>query len=293
MPSAVARQILPEIDEENARGTVRQIYEVIKTYRGLPLVPLIYRQLAAIPGVLPWAWSILQPIVVSGEIIKSGKRVSEGIDWNIAPLPPIPRSALRVMGVDASSEAKISSVFDTLNYMNPGNLISARYLGMVVTFMSQAHMAKQPEEDRRQVYDFSPPAALPPLPRLVSLSAMSDSLANLVCSLGRRGDERLVPHLYRHLANWPSFLALAATLTLPRLRSGEIDAFGTRVLDKVDEEVKRLRQQYFREDDVPSLSQESCASVGALVERYSQKHPEMIVVCTLLRQAMPPRDATD
>ena len=56
------------------------------------------------------------------------------------------------------------------------------------------------------------------LPSLLSLAEMSPETAELVVTMNRLGAQRNAPILasmYRHLAHWPPYLALAWTMIAP------------------------------------------------------------------------------
>ena len=58
--------LLRELPEAEASGNAREIYEEIKSLCGVPMVALIYRHLATIPGALEWAWALLRPVMAAG-----------------------------------------------------------------------------------------------------------------------------------------------------------------------------------------------------------------------------------
>jgi hypothetical protein len=51
---------LPEIREEDAPAGIRRIFTDIKRASGTPLVNLIFRHLATIPGGLEWVWGCIR-----------------------------------------------------------------------------------------------------------------------------------------------------------------------------------------------------------------------------------------
>ena len=52
---------LPELPESEATGDKARIYGEIRTLGGVPMVALIYRHLATLPGALEWMWEALSP----------------------------------------------------------------------------------------------------------------------------------------------------------------------------------------------------------------------------------------
>ena len=69
-------QQLAEISEKNATGSVATIYAEIRHATGLPLVNLIFRHMATIPGCLEWAWEGLRPLYTHGAIYAAAERIA-------------------------------------------------------------------------------------------------------------------------------------------------------------------------------------------------------------------------
>jgi hypothetical protein len=102
--------MLTELNEADATGDIARIYADIRRLCAVPYVSAIYRHLATRPGVLPWAWAAVSPALESGSAQGAGWRVAA--DLPLEPLPPIPRDALRVWGVDASAEQAVRNTCD-------------------------------------------------------------------------------------------------------------------------------------------------------------------------------------
>ena len=62
-PSALA-----EIRENEAPPEVAALYDDIRRVTALPVVNLIYRHFATLPGVLPWIWGLVRPALQSGQV---------------------------------------------------------------------------------------------------------------------------------------------------------------------------------------------------------------------------------
>ena len=56
------------ITERNAHGSVADFYEDIRSTLKVPVVNLIWRHLATIPGSLEWCWSSLKPSYESNAV---------------------------------------------------------------------------------------------------------------------------------------------------------------------------------------------------------------------------------
>lgn len=275
-------EIVPEVSEADARGETADIYEQIRLYRGLHTVSLFYRQLAAISGGLPWAWSVLRPLVVSGEIIRAGEGLVVAL--NLPLLPSIRRSALRLVGVDAAAETAIRSVLDTLNWVNPINLVTTTCLKMALQGNGSRSDASRPAHGWQEG---QPPATVTELPPWMHPTKMSGPLADLIVALGSRGDDRIVAGMYRHMAHWPGYVAIAAILLLPRLESGEIDEAGREMLEPARTVSERLVSMLPRNDETPPLTAAARTDVETVLDNFLKKIPEMTIVGKLLRDAMP------
>ena len=58
---------VPAITEKDATGEVAELYADIRQTLGVPLVNLIWRNLATIPGALAWAWLSVKPVFENGQ----------------------------------------------------------------------------------------------------------------------------------------------------------------------------------------------------------------------------------
>ena len=68
--------LLSELSEDQARGDILQIYQEIRRLSAVPMVALIWRHLATLPGTLEWAWDFLAPAMRVG-------LAAEGFDANV------------------------------------------------------------------------------------------------------------------------------------------------------------------------------------------------------------------
>ena len=50
-----------ELSEDDATGSIAEIYEEIKEYYAAPYVSSLFRHLATYPGLLEWIWKIMLP----------------------------------------------------------------------------------------------------------------------------------------------------------------------------------------------------------------------------------------
>ena len=66
---------ISEVREEQAPHEVAVIYADIRRCMRLPLVNLVYRHLATVPGALAWVWSGVRSLILSGELDASLDRL--------------------------------------------------------------------------------------------------------------------------------------------------------------------------------------------------------------------------
>ena len=57
-----------ELSEDDATGSVAEIYQEIKEYYAAPYVSSLFRHLATYPGLLEWIWKITLPAFQTGLI---------------------------------------------------------------------------------------------------------------------------------------------------------------------------------------------------------------------------------
>ena len=115
-----------EGDSVRKGQVLARIYAEIRRLSAVPMVALIYRHLATIPGALEWAWGLLEPAMRSGHVQEQAWRLAQAVA--VPAVHEIPRPALRVMGIGASDEASIIAVLEAYNRANPVNIVSLRCL---------------------------------------------------------------------------------------------------------------------------------------------------------------------
>ena len=138
---------VPAITEDDATGEVAQLYADIRKTLGIPLVNLIWRNLATTPGALAWAWRSVKPLYETGLIRNEAMALVESQQLpDVAQLPP---AALRAVGVDAQAELAIRAILDSYDRSNPLNLVSLCTL-LAMLRNETAGQAAQPAANRPQ-----------------------------------------------------------------------------------------------------------------------------------------------
>jgi len=69
--------LLPELSERDARGEKAGIYAEMKELGAVPMVALIFRHLATLPGGLEWTWAAIGPAWRSGRLQEAACRPAE------------------------------------------------------------------------------------------------------------------------------------------------------------------------------------------------------------------------
>lgn len=275
--------LIPEIREADATGAVARIYDEIRTLWSVPNVTTIIRHVATVPGCLEWIWATLTPTIGCGDFQQAADGLSPGLDLD--PLPSVPESALRAMGVDVAAERQIRDMFTAYNRNNRPNLLFV----CCVKRLLQVGPGGAVYRPRRS--GWTAPARIGPLVSMVEAEAMAPELRDLVTAIGSWGfpsGTAFLPGVYRHLANWPAYLAHVGAMLWPRLVSGEIRRARESMIAAAEAAAAGLVSAlpppsggYF------PPSPRAAAALAPVLTGITPKIPEMIVVCKLLEDALP------
>lgn len=206
---------LPELAEREATGEKAAIYAEMKRLGGVPMVALIFRHLASLPGGIEWTWRAIGPAWKSGRLQETAWRIAREVP--LPPLVPMPREALAALGVDDAGLCEIRVVLEAYNRANPENMLSV----LCLLRLLDGAQAASALEGRA----WEPPAAPGPLVPMTDVAAMTPevvSLLSLVAAPGDANGPRVVQSLYRHFGHRPAFLALAITLLRQRFDDGSV-----------------------------------------------------------------------
>jgi hypothetical protein len=265
---------LPELSEREATGEKAAIYAEMKRLGAVPMVALIFRHLATLPGALEWTWGAIGPAWKSGRLQEEAWRIARSAP--LEPLAPIPREALAPLGVDAEGLREIHVVLDAYNLANPENMLSI----LCVLRLLDGARSSRPLEARA----WTPPPAPGPLVAMTDVATMPREVAallDLVAAPGAEKGPRVVQSLYRHFGHRPAFLALAVTLLRQRFHDGSID----RAVAVIHSSMSIAADDIVRGLSAPRAPH---PGIRAVSERFSGAViPQMIVVGALLKQALP------
>ena len=274
--------LLRELPEAEASGKVREIYAEIKSLCGVPMVALIYRHLATIPGALEWAWALLRPVMAAGLVQERAWELAGRA--GIPPTPSIPRAALRVAGIMAADETTIAAVLDAYGRANPINILAVRCLAL------HLHGLAANAPDCPGMRHWYAPRVLVPLPAMINPQDMDPAVRELVLLLTDRGESkasRIWPSLYRHLARWPNMLGFASVIVTPEFPA--IDAAAGRLREEVVLAAAELASLMVPPPNIEPPMAVHRDQLLAAIDSFTLRIPEMVVIGALLRRAMPDR----
>jgi hypothetical protein len=194
------------ITEDEASGEIARIYQDIRESLGVPVVNLIWRHLATVPGALPWAWDSLKPLYVSGAITEAAVllRASLRTDQNLV----FSSSTLKSVSLSPDDLRSITVVLNSYERSNSLNLIALNAL------LAKIDGVDIQERDRlSQVAIDEKSVVHGEMPELLALANMEAEVRDLVEELNQIGGRSdIMPSMYRHLAHWPQYLALLHVL---------------------------------------------------------------------------------
>src|SRR3954447_16963759 len=179
---------VPSILESDAKGETAEIYADIRKVLGTSVVNLIWRNLATMPGALPWAWSTVRPLYL-GDAPRHAEAVRRTIalpDWS-----GFSADTLLAAGIDESDQAIIRNVLDSYQYTNA--------LALTVLSALLAHFEPRPSDPVAPANAAPPPAGVK-IPELPPMDALDPEVAQLVEELNGFGEDsepQLIASMYR------------------------------------------------------------------------------------------------
>lgn len=265
---------VPSVLEAEASGEIADIYSDIRKVLGTSVVNLIWRNLATMPGALEWTWSTVRPLYLGDAPLhaEAVRRTVALPEW-----PAFSADTLLAAGIDETERALIRNVLDSYQYTNA--------LALVVLSALLAHY------EPRSADAVAPAATAPKpsgtrVPELPPMDALDPEVAALVEELNTFGEDtepQLIASMYRHLAYWPSYLALVRTMLAPLQRDGRLNALtlSTRALGHAHGVVLASQLKPATPPDTLKSALRSC--------RLFVEHPiaRMTGLCALIRRVTP------
>lgn len=221
---------IPAVRETDAVGETAALFADLRTTLDLPFVNLIWRHLATMPGALGWTWQLLKPVYLAPALGEGADRLLR----QTLPCPEIPDFAWDAAGVGPGERRAIGQL---IAGYNRGNSLNLQALLVACSVLRGEYRPSATTTPIQKARPPAPPAPeddrhAPP-PRLLGLDELSPPLLALVRDFdrfGRLGDSPAIASLYRHLAHWPAFLALAYAALRPRHLDGSLKAEQERMI---------------------------------------------------------------
>lgn len=226
---------LPELHEAEAPPEVAAIYAGLREAMGVPVVNLIWRHFATLPGVLPWAWEATRGVIGSAT-------VAEGAERMAALLVRAASGAdVSVVGTAARAlpAAERARVADVVRVYNRGNRVNLQVLSAVRHAIASGGVPVGGERPAAGVALAAIVASVPPLPRVEELPDATRAEAEALAAL-HDPSEPVVPSLYRHLALWPALLPPLRESLAPLFAEGRIAALRDSLLGVAEESATAL-----------------------------------------------------
>ncbi len=193
-----------EIPEAEADAETAALYRDIRACTGVGMVNLIYRHMAATPGLLPWVWGCLRPHFASGRFAAAAETAIA--EAGLTRAAPIPLPAFAIAGVGPHALDTVRAIVEAYNKGNSGNLFAMPALARFLA----GDGAARPPVDIEQTAPAERVRDLPPIMAMAEMDADTAALVRQISAPVAPPDRPMIPSLYRHLAPWPGLLALAA-----------------------------------------------------------------------------------
>ena len=267
------------ITEDEASGEIAELYEEIRRSLGVPVVNLIWRHLATIPGALPWAWNSLKPLYASGAITNAAVSLRSSLrpESNLG----ISSSTLKSVSLSSDDLRSITVVLNSYERSNSLNLIALNALLIKIDGVEDHTQdgLTQVTADDGIVHG--------EMPELLVLSNMEASVRELVEDLNRIGGRSdILPSMYRHLAHWPQYLGLLHVLLKTIETESGLESQIVNTIEKTRAAAVQLLPQLA--NDVEPLSPETELQVREALSRFIEGTlGKMTTIIQLVSAAMP------
>ena len=266
------------VTEADATGEIADLYADIRATLGVPVVNLIWRHLAVLPGALPWGWQALKPLYASGAVTAQAAALRAGLD--VPVLAGLSGPALGAAGLGDDDLDRITMILASYERSNAMNIIAlgallARLDGTVPA--AGEPMPEIPAEDPIKGE----------MPTLLTLDAMAPDVRALVEDLNRIGErDEILASMYRHLANWPAYLALVHALIAPFGTAGRLEPLIMGVIAESRARASQITGDLATPDQMPE-AQVRADIRAAMALFINGPIGKMITIVPLIRQAMP------
>jgi hypothetical protein len=274
---------VPTVTEAEAIGELADIFADIRNVYRVGVVNLVWRHLATFPGALPWVWESVRPLYVDGTIERRAAALRASIP--LSGFPVFPAAVLAAAGLSRHDLEQIQAILSTYNRTNAMALIA----------LSAVRCKMAGITETEEVIGVVGPCAQSPiqlpheirLPSLLDLTDLSSETTELVLAmnrLGARHDASILASMYRHLAHWPPYLALAWTVLAPLDADNRLEQAICDVFDRASASASEVAARL----GTPRLTLESEARAGmsCALDRFTgDVIAKMVVIGAFLGRA--------
>lgn len=205
-----------EIREGDASGDIAEIYQQLRLALRLPMVNLIYRHFATIPGGLQFVWSRLRAPLSDRSLDRARQRLAQRPEIINALSLDSPRLS---RSVHKTGRKDMLAIVEFYNSGNLTNLIGLTAIGML---LEQAVPPDGPLPLSAPGLDDAPVIPVPPLPKMDDLPADTVVLVRSLAARHSGAASGITPSLYLHLGYWPDFLAAIDDGLAPAFADGSV-----------------------------------------------------------------------
>jgi len=265
---------LPQVPEKDAPPEIAAVYADIQRVSGVPVVNLIWRHFAALPGVLPWAWNAVSPLVGSAAMDAARERIASSAA--LPPVPPRDGGAWREAGVGEKQWRRLMAMDDVYIRGNLTNVVALTALRLRLEHPDRP-AARFPTDKAKS------PALQKPDP-LPCIEDVEPDLAAKVRMLARRHEgagDGLIPSLYLALVQWPGVIAnlpdwLSSLYDPPALRAARES-----ICSHAEAEAQALLP-------APGPAPDGVGAMQPALQLFTRVIiPDLIAVCITLRRLAP------
>ncbi len=274
---------LPEIKESDATGETAALYDDIRAVIGVPMVNLLFRHMATVPGCLHWAWSTIRPLYINAKIPNAAAALTS----RVLPGQKVDLSGpLNEAALSSDDKSAIERVLDAYGRANPMNLIGLKIIDLALDQRPQSEnlSSSNPLSDKDLKVDHTLEALLPMADLETAPKDVRAALHELAVQI-HGGDTGVVPSLYRHFGQWPTFLRslklnLASVLEGPDFETAAQDMKGAG-----EEQAERF---YFTLPlpDLEPPNVETAQALKRLIAQFPPNICRMTVLATVLRRGL-------
>jgi hypothetical protein len=271
---------VPALSETRATGEAAAIFADIRSVLAVDAVNLIWRHLAMIPGALEFAWSTLRPIYADGTIAAQAAALHDELD--LPRVPVFPASVLAVAGLSGEDTRMICNVLAAYDRTNAMALIALTALQQWLDDGPLARTA-DPSHGGGPSHQTAPRNPLPTLPDLAGLRPHVAQLVTTLNRLGTRREQPILASMYRHLAYWPTYLALMWAIIAPLEADGSLARSIADALAKASKRSALALPRLRARSDVP-IEPALGAAIRTAIEPFTgDVIAKMVVICAVLR----------